>query len=231
MLNNKRIVAVIPARGGSKGVPGKNIKLLNEKPLIAYSIEAAKGSRYIDRLIVSTDDSEIKSIAVKYGAEVPFLRPKELSEDTTPTLPVLQHVVNYLEKEGDTVDVVITLQPTSPFRRSNHIDEALEKLLQSPNESVVSLSEVDYHPYWMKKVSNDTIYSYIESEKEYLRRQDLPKVYKMNGAIFITPRNVLMEERLIVSKNAKPYLMCFEDSIDIDTIWDFKLAQILMREK
>ncbi|MEH7367684.1 acylneuraminate cytidylyltransferase family protein, partial [Priestia megaterium] len=197
MLNNKRIVAVIPARGGSKGVPGKNIKLLNEKPLIAYSIEAAKGSSYIDRLIVSTDDSEIKDIAVKYGAEVPFLRPKELSEDTTPTLPVLQHVVNYLEKEGDTVDVVITLQPTSPFRTSNHIDEALEKLLQSPSESVVSLSEVDYHPYWMKKVSNGTIHSYIESEKEYLRRQDLPKVYKMNGAIFITPRNVLMEERLI----------------------------------
>lgn len=231
MLNGKKVVAIIPARGGSKGVPGKNIKLLHNKPLIAYAIESAKESRYIDRVIVSTDDETIQKVALDYGAEVPFLRPPHLATDTTPTLPVLQHIVNYLEKMNEKPDLIITLQPTSPFRTVEHIDNALEAMEDGLCESVVSVCEVDYHPLWMKKIEEDLILPYVESDIQYTRRQDLPVVYKMNGAIFITNTNVLMDGNLILGERTKPLLMNQEDSIDIDTIWDFKLAEIIMNEK
>lgn len=231
MLNGKKVVAIIPARGGSKGVPGKNIKLLQNKPLIAYAIESAKESRYIDRVIVSTDDETIQEVALNYGAEVPFLRPPHLAKDTTPTLPVLQHIVNYLEEMNEKPDLIITLQPTSPFRTVGHIDNALEVMGDGGCDSVVSVCEVDYHPLWMKKIEEDLILPYVESDIQYTRRQDLPVVYKMNGAIFITNTNVLMNDNLILGEKTKPLLMNQEDSIDIDTIWDFKLAEIIMSEK
>ena len=150
MIKNKKIIAIIPARGGSKGVPRKNIKLLNGKPLISYSIRAALKSKFIDRVIVSTDDKEIAEIAKRYKAEVPYLRPAELAQDTSPTLPVLQHAVKYLEeKENYKTDLIVLLQPTTPLILASDIDSAIKQLIKTKTNSCVSICEISERPEWM----------------------------------------------------------------------------------
>ena len=216
-------VAIIPARGGSKGLPRKNIKKLLGKPLIAYTIEAAKKAKSLDRIFVSTEDKEIAKIAKKYGAEV-IERPVELAADDTPTYKVLQHAV----KEIENADIVVTLQPTSPIRDAKDIDKAIEILKDS--DSVVGVCEIEYHPYWTKKIENGFLVPFVQSDKEYFRRQDMPKAYRINGAIYVTKKHVLMHENSVFGKKASPLVMDELHSIDIDTELDFLAAEAALKK-
>jgi len=223
------IIAVIPARGGSKGVPHKNIKLLAGKPLIGHTIEAALKSTFLDRVIVSTDGEEVAKLARELGAEVPFMRPKYLATDTATTVSVLQHVVNYLENDENYYpNIIVTLQPTSPFRTTEDIDNCINKMLNSRSDSIVSLVEVEQHPYWMKCLNGDKVCPFISTEREYSRRQDLPLVYILNGAVYVTRRDVLMNENMIMGHDTRAVVMDKNKSIDIDTLNDFLLAEIVI---
>lgn len=232
MKKDKQTLAVITARGGSKGIPKKNVKMLFGKPLIAYSIQAAQKSKTLNKVIVSTDDKTIANVSKQYGADVPFLRPKYLASDTATSLSVLQHAVRYLEeKEQFRADMIVCLQPTSPLRSAHDIDQAVTLCSSSGADSVVSLCQVDYHPYWMKRVVAGRVYPLIEMEDEnkYPRRQDLPPVYQLNGAICVTRRKTLLEEERVLGKNTLAYIMPPERSIDIDTTIDLKLAELILK--
>ena len=230
---SSKYLALVPARGGSKGISKKNIKSLAGKPLIVYTIEAALQSQHRLRVVVSTDDEEIAEIAQAAGAEVPFLRPPELAQDETPTLTVIQHALQWLEQhEAYQPELVVLLQPTSPLRRSEHIDQALELLLSSGADSVVSLCEVEHSPYWMKNVDAvGRVSSFISMKEEYTRRQALPKVYRLNGAIFVTRTEVIIQGKRLLGDDNRAYIMDQGDSIDIDTELDFKLAELLIKER
>jgi CMP-N-acetylneuraminic acid synthetase len=223
-----KFLSIIPARGGSKGIPGKNIYPLCGKPLLGWTIEASLGSSYITRTIVSTDDKDIASIACNMGAEVPFLRPAELAEDNTPTLLVLQHVVKYLKDiDGWTPDAIITLQPTSPLRTSEDIDNAVQQFLSDPDaESLVSCIEVPhiFHPTSIMKVNpNGYLENFMQSDQP-TRRQDKTHVLARNGAaIYITRLNCL--DKFIWGGNAMAYIMNEERSVDIDILEDLKIAE------
>ena len=229
-----RIVGIIPARGGSKAVPRKNILPLGGKPLISYTIEAALQSK-IDRTIVSTDDRKIAAVAKKCGAEVPFLRPKRLATDTASSLSVLLHALEYLEKiEQYYPDILVFLQPTSPFRTHRHIDDALKILLDSDVDSVVSVCEAEFHPYYMYWRQEDgTLTEFIKIKDKPLRRQDLPRLYRLNDAITISRRKYFDK----VKKNSpcfnpasmKGLVMNRASSIDINDKFDFLLAEFIIK--
>lgn len=231
MFRNKRILAIIPARGGSKGVPDKNIKHLLGKPLIGYTIEAAKKSKYIDDIIVSTDSEAIKNIAIVFGAHVPFLRPESLSGDSVKSIDVVLHCIDYIEKEGKEYDYFILLQPTSPLRSEAHIDEAIEMITNLRAESLVSVCEVEQNPVIMRIIEDNRMKEIIKFDGDNLRRQDLPKFYIFNGAVYINSKQMLINSKSFVNEDSIPYIMDSESSIDIDTITDFKLAEILIKEK
>lgn len=224
------IVGVVTARGGSKGVPRKSIRLMNGKPLMAYTIEAALESRLLDRVIVSTDDAEMAEVGRQYGAEVPFIRPSELALDNTPTLPVLQHAVRYLEAaEQIRPTAVLTLQPTSPFRTAAHIDAGIELFSSTDCDSVVAVSSSKAHPYWMKVLDEDRLLPYDPSAPDITRRQDLPPVFHLNGALFITRYRTLMEENKILGPDTRALVMDRVSSLDIDEPIDFLLAEAVMQ--
>ncbi len=227
------ILAVITARGGSKGLPGKNIRPLGGKPLIAYTIEAALGSGLITKTIVSTDDPKIAAVSKEFGADAPFLRPADLAKDTTPSLPVVRHAVEFMENaEGKRFDFIILLQPTSPFRSADDIDGALEKLIKTGADSVISMCRVeDMHPMKLKKIENDRILPYMAEEPEGIRRQDLPPVYMRNGAIYAVRRGVLMERSTLYGGDSRPYIMPQEASVNIDSPLDFAVAEALLNSK
>jgi len=237
MIKGKTVVAVIPARAGSKGLPGKNIRKLLGKPLISYTIEAALRSKFIDRTIVSTDGKKIADVARKYGAEVPFLRPAYLATDTAHTPPVIEHAVSYLEdREGYKVDVVVTLQPTSPLRRANHIDLGIKKFLKVGADSLASVKEA-FPPWWLFRPKGDRVVPFIEFKKGVnalnLERQQLPRVYQANGALYVTKRDYLKRANSLVNpKSCAHLLMDEESSLDVDTPLDFKvIEQVLKTEK
>lgn len=236
-MSNRRkekyeVLGIIPARFNSKGIANKNIRKLNNKPLLAYTIEAALGAEKLTRILVSTDAEEIADIARTYGAEVPFLRPIELARDDTPMLPVIQHAVRFLEKnENYKADIIVTLQPTSPLRKASHIDEALEKLIATGADSIVSLCEVEHSPFWMKKIEDDRVFNFVEGSATHTRRQDLPKLYRLNGAIYVTRYNVLMIENKILGDDTRAISMNQKDSIDIDTELNFELAELLLKKE
>lgn len=230
MISDKRVLAIIPARGGSKGVPRKNIKDLNGKPLISYTIEEAKKSKYIDSVVVSTEDKEISKISQKYNAEVPFLRPKELAEDNTPGIDPILHTVKWFNEKGYDFDYIMCLQCTSPFRKVEQIDDALEKLINERADSIVSVCESEISPYWMKKIKNGIMMDFLENAPFYPRRQDTPMVYRLNGSIYIAKREVLLKNKNWYTKNTLAYVMNKKSSIDIDEMIDFKFAEFLMRE-
>lgn len=232
LINGKTVLAIIPARGGSKGIPRKNIKDLCGKPLIAWTIVEALKSKYIDRLIVSTEDEEIANISKKYGAEVPFLRPTELAKDDTPGVEPLLHCINWSkDNQNYYPNYVFTLQCTSPFRKTKHIDEALEQLVELNGDSIIGVCKSEASPYWMKRIENGKLKDFIENSKTYTRRQDLPTIYRLNGAIYIGKTEILIKNKNWYTDNALPYIMSSEDSIDIDTILDFKFAELIMRER
>lgn len=226
------ILAVIPARGGSKGVPRKNKKLLNGKPLIQYSIDAALQSNYITEVVVTTDDEEIMAIAKSLGANVPFLRPKHLAEDTTPTLPVIQHVISYFEAEGKRFDAICLLQPTSPFRPKGFLDKALETFIEKQTDALISVLEVphQYNPHWTFEPNKNGILEIATGEKNIIpRRQELPKAYHRDGSIYITKTNIIQQENSLYG-NSLAYIV--SDStyyVNIDTQDDWEQAEILAK--
>lgn len=225
------IIAIIPARGGSKSIPRKNIKLLAGKPLIVYTIETSLKCK-LDRVIVSTDDEEIAAISKKHGAEVPFIRPKELALDTTPMLPVLQHAVSYLEQdEKFRIDIVVLLQPTSPFREASDIENCIKKLKNEKADSVVTVCEAEHNPYFvMMRFQDDNLMPLLKTVKPVTTRQDAPKVYRLNGAVYAVKRDVLMNENKIFTDNTKAVIMPQEKSIDLDRPLDFEFADFLIKK-
>ena len=230
-----KVLAVIPARGGSKGVPRKNIRIVGGKPLIAYTIAPVTAVRHLfHRIIVSTDDQEIAQVAEQYGTEVPFLRPEELAGDRIPMVPVLQHAVRCIEQQdGIRLDWIMLLQPTVPFRSPVDIQTALELGRQGGCDSVISVVQVfATHPILMKRIENDYLLPYCIEEKEGTRRQDYqPPAYMRNGAIYLTRRDILMETGSIWGQAIRPYLMPPERSVNIDSELDLMLVELLLREK
>jgi CMP-N-acetylneuraminic acid synthetase len=224
------ILGLISARGGSKGIPYKNIKPLNGKPLIAYTIEQARESKCLTRLIVSTDDENIADMAKEYGAEVPFMRPNELAQDHTPGIDVVLHAIDWLNtNEGYCPDAIMLLQPTSPFRMAADIDNAVAIYNERNPLSLVSVCIADDNPYWMMSI-NDGILTPLFGHIDHTRRQDLPKAYKLNGAIYISSPAVLKERRTFFTENTMPYIMPRERSMDIDDMLDFHIAEYLLKE-
>jgi CMP-N-acetylneuraminic acid synthetase len=230
-----KTLGIIPARGGSKGVPRKNIRPICSKPLIAYTIEMALTARHLlYRVIVSTDDEEIATVARNYGAEVPFLRPAELAGDNVPTLPVLQHAVHFVENRDHVkLDWVLLLQPTMPFRTVEDIEAVLGLAQEGDCDSVISVVQVfAVHPILMKRIENNQLLPYCMEEVEGTRRQDYqPPAYMRNGAIYLTRRDVLMERDSVWGDIIRPYVMPPERSVSIDGELDLKLAEILMQER
>ncbi len=230
----KRILAIIPARGGSKGVHRKNIKELNNKPLISWTINAARKSKYIDKVIVSTEDEEIASTSRKYGAEVPFLRPNNLAEDDTPSIDPIMHAIQYMKNNHNYCpDYVMLLQCTSPLRSEYHIDEAIELLLSNENaDALISVTEIEHPPQWNKIINkHGYLQDFIEYDKTKLvRRQDFEKVYRLNGAIYIAKTDILLEKKDFESSRTISYIMDRKSSMDIDTIEDFQLTEFYMKK-
>lgn len=225
MYKEKRILAIIPARGGSKGIKNKNIVDLCGKPLISYTIEAAKKSKYIDKVIVSTDSDKIANVSEKFGAEVPFKRPEYLSTDTAKSIEVVLHSIEELKKNNNTFDYCILLQPTQPLRKTFHTDEAIEKIIDSNKESLVSVCEVDQHPILMRKIDdNGTLQNLIEGSST-IRRQDFEKVYFVNGAIYINKISEMLDINTSLNDNEIPYVMDRKYSVDIDEAADLELAK------
>jgi CMP-N,N'-diacetyllegionaminic acid synthase len=226
MYKNKSFLGVIPARGGSKGIPRKNIVSIEGKPLIQYTIEAAKESKYLDRIIVSTEDTEVASIAIKCGAEVPFLRPKELAKDETKTIDVLLDVVAKLAHLNYKFDYIVLLQPTQPLREGFHIDEAIEKIMNLNAESLISVSEVSEHPILMKTIDENNEVKSLLGYRSDVRRQDFQKVYKVNGAIYINKINENFNKETSLNDNKLAYIMDKKYDLDIDEPEDLDLMKI-----
>jgi len=226
-MNDKNILAVIPARGGSKGIANKNIIDIGGNPLIKYTIDAASGSDMITDYVVSTDSDAIADVAKSCGALVPFKRPGHLSNDKALSLPVIQHAVEFMEVEqGYQYDLVIMLQPTTPLRQTKDIDNAINLLFNTNADSVISVVEVEgHHPLRMKRVVDGRLINYIDQGHEDMRpRQELPPVYIRNGAIYATMRNTLMKENSFVGVDSRAYIMPPERSVNIDTMKDLSLA-------
>jgi CMP-N,N'-diacetyllegionaminic acid synthase len=220
-------IAVIPARGGSKGIPRKNIVPFAGKPLICYTIEAALRSRYLKRVIVSTDDADIAKVATDCGAEAPFLRPPNLSQDYTPSVSVLKHAVNIIEEsQGSLCNFVVLLQPTSPLRSEKYIDLAIEKMLETSADSVISVCEVRHHPFWNFVAHEDRLHSLLPNCDKSSRRQELPQTYSPNGAVYVVKRGVLFNENTVFGKDLRGIIMPAEESIDIDEYYDWFLAEM-----
>lgn len=225
------VLGLIPARGGSKGIPRKNITPLAGKPLIAHTIQAALASQHINRVIVSTDDQEIAVVSQQWGAEVPFLRPPELARDDTPALPVIQHMLHQLDADWK-ADIVVYLQPTSPLRTAAHIDAGVEKLLQEKADTVVSVVEVphQYNPVSVMDIQADgSLTPYLNQGGNVLRRQDKPHVYARNGpSVLVCTRATIMQQQTLYGKRTFPLLMKHEESLDIDTPFDLMLVELVM---
>ena len=225
------MLAIIPARGGSKGIPRKNIKSLNGKPLLYYTIEEALKSRYIDKVIVSTEDKEIADLSRAYGNDIPLMRPKELAMDSTPGIGPILYSVKWHQDQGDNYDYIICLQCTSPFRQAHQIDEAIEKLINEDADSIVSVCESEVSPFWMKTIEKGFMKDFLKGSPFYARRQDTPVIYRLNGAIYIAKTEILVKNKNWYTDKTLAYVMDRKSAIDIDDLTDFKFAEFLMKEK
>lgn len=228
----QKILAIIPARAGSKRLPNKNLLDLGGKPLIAWTIESAIQSKYLNRIIVSTDSNEIADIALSYEkSEVPFIRPRELAQDNSSVNDVIVHLIESLQSQNQTYDAVVLLQPTSPFRTAQMIDEAIEQYFESKseNESVVSVIDTGYYyELLFKKNENGFLEGeYLNTNKSFT--QEMKFALSPNGAIYIAGVKAFLENRSFYKGNIRPYLMSKESSIDIDTKEDFQRAEKLIK--
>ncbi|HIJ84723.1 MAG: CMP-N-acetylneuraminic acid synthetase [Magnetococcales bacterium] len=229
MMNGSRILAIIPARGGSKGVPLKNIRNFAGKPLLAWSIEAAHRCKSIDRVILSSDHKEIMEVAVRYGCDVPFIRPQALANDQAASIDVALHALETLEEE---YHCLIWLQPTSPLRTTEDIQAALELLIFEKNSSCTSVSQAPKPPEWMFRLNDDsTLRPVLDDPRSASNRQTLSPVYVLNGAIYACSIPWLIQGRKFVDSQTKAYIMDPKRSIDIDTELDFKLGELFIQER
>jgi N-acylneuraminate cytidylyltransferase len=224
MYKSKSILALITARGGSVGIPGKNVKDLGGKPLIAWTIDAAQQSSYIDRLIISSDSGDIIEVAKKYGCEVPFVRPDELARNETASMPVILHAIDTIDGE---YDYLLLLQPTSPFRTPDQIDEIIEKCIGIDAPIMVSVKESSKHPNAMFEIQDGALNPFF-GHKQNLRRQDAPKAYEHNGALYLTQTNYLRDKQSYNTEDALAYVMEGAVNLDIDTPEDFSYAEFLI---
>lgn len=226
MYKNKTFLAIILARGGSKRLPRKNVLKLNGKPLIAWSIKAGLNSKYIDKVVVSSDDDEILEIAKKYGANT-IKRPAKLANDEASSFVAIKHTIENSEK----YDFIVLLQPTSPLRDESHIDESIELLELKKSDAIISVSEVEHSPLWCNKLPDDeNMENFLPNEILNKRSQDLDKFYRLNGAIYICETNkLLQEETFFLKKNIHAYIMPKLNSVDIDDELDFKIAEALFQ--
>lgn len=227
MYNKKRILALIPARGGSKGIPHKNIIDLCGKPLIFYSIEAGNKSKFIDSVVVTTDDEQIAAISRSFGAEVPFLRPSELASDTSKTMDAIIHAIKTLKDLGQVFETLVLLQPTSPLRTSDDIDQAIEKYMNNGCVPLVSVSPVNDHPLLIRSIENDRLKPLLNASST-CRRQDMPNFYRVNGAIYINEISKINEDTSF-NDNPLPYIMDGSHSVDIDEPSDLIIAEYFMK--
>ena len=229
-----KVLGIVPARGGSKGIHRKNLQLLNGKPLIAYTAEAAFGARRLTRVVLSTDDQQIADVGQSWGLEVPFLRPAELAADDTPTLPVIQHVLARLEAAGDRFDAVCILQPTAPFRRPEFIDGCIQALEDSEADSVVTVLPVPdaHNPHWVYFKGSDGCLRLSTGEPAPIpRRQDLPPAFHREGSVYVTRRNVVMDQNSIFGARLIGFPVDPRDSIDINSPEDLARAEMLLRDR
>ncbi len=231
MFKDKKILAVIPARGGSKGLKKKNIKLLCDKPLIAWTIEAAKKSKYIDEVIVSSNCEEIINVSKEYGAYIPFVRPKGISGDNTTAIEVMQHVVDFFKINNNSYDLFLYLQPTSPLRTNFHIDEAIEMFFCKKAFCVISVGETA-NPKLSNVLSEDlSLYNFIPEQERNKNRQQYDKYYQFNGAIYLFDWDIIKNFNGWYEENYYAYIMKKEDSIDIDEELDFLIAEVLLKKR
>ena len=229
-----KILTIIPARGGSKGIRLKNLSKIYGKPLVAYSIEHSLASKLINRTIVSTDNEEIAKVSEEYGAEIPILRSKELAGDRILDLPVFEHMLTYLKKEENyEPEIVVHLRPTSPYREPKWIDSAINLLVENPSaDSVRSVSEPSQHPYRVFEIKNKYLHPLMNErhpEPYLLRRQDLPKMYYYNCVIDVTKPSTIFNKKSMTGDKMLPYIMKREDSIDIDTPMDLEFAKVFLK--
>lgn len=227
MINGKTVLAIIPARGGSKGIPNKNLIPLADKPLIGWTIDAAKGSKYIDRLILSSDSQAIIDYAISAGCEAPFVRPAELAQDDTPGIAPVLHATEALDKK---YDLVVLLQPTSPLRETEDIDSCIEKSVAHAT-SCVSVTEPDKSPYWMYTLNEADGKMQPLLKTDAMRRQDLPKVYALNGAVYVAETSFLLVHKSFLTSDTVASIMPKIRSVDIDDMMDLEWAEVVMKKK
>ncbi|RXJ72809.1 CMP-N-acetlyneuraminic acid synthetase [Veronia nyctiphanis] len=228
MLNGKVVMAVIPARGGSKRLPGKNILPLAGKPLIGWTIEAAQQSQYVDKVVVSTDSQQIADVADMFGVRVPSLRAPELSDDKASSVTVL---IDAVERYGSEADIIVLLQPTSPLRTSEHIDNALTLFDSKEALSVISVTPCEHSPLWANTLPDTMAMDDFIRPEAAVRSQDLPTHYRLNGAIYALDKADLLQTSAInFSNRAFAFEMDSRDSVDIDTQLDLDLAEVCIRK-
>jgi N-acylneuraminate cytidylyltransferase/CMP-N,N'-diacetyllegionaminic acid synthase len=231
MFKGKKILALIPARAGSKGLPGKNIRPMQGKPLIAWSIEQALKSKYIDKIMVSTDSPAIAAVARKYGADVPFLRPKKLASDTAKSVDVVLDAMRRLEKDGKTFDLIMLLQPTSPLRNHDDIDGSIKWLFARSAEAVVSVCEAEHSPLWCNTLpKNYLMKNFIKPEFANRSRTELAIFYRLNGAVYLSDWKCFLRKKNFIGDKTAAFIMPKERSVDIDTKNDFEYAEFLCQK-
>lgn len=225
MFLKKRILAIIPARAGSKRIPDKNILPIAGKPLIAWTIEAARKSKYLDRIIVSTDDQKIKKISEEYGAEVPFIRPHHLATDEAGSVDVIKHAISTIKGQ---FSYIVLLQPTSPLRTAEDIDKAIE-MLDINTKAVVSVCETSHSPLWCNTLPDDlSMADFMKPEVAGIRSQDLPKYYRLNGALYVAETDYFYQNNSFFGKNTKAFIMPPARSVDVDESIDLAFAEFIL---
>ncbi len=229
MFQRKKLLALIPARGGSKGIKDKNIVMVCNKPLIAYTIQSAKASRYIDSVVVTTDSERIANIARDYGAEIPFMRPAELASDEAKTIDVVLHAIGELKKNGQKYEALVLLQPTSPLRTTEDIDGAIECFYWNGEQPLASVSPVEDHPLLIRSIEDGELKPLL-SEVSTCRRQDMKPYYRVNGCIYIN-RVEELEEQTSLNDNSMPFIMDVSHAVDIDEEKDIALVNFFFNRQ
>jgi CMP-N,N'-diacetyllegionaminic acid synthase len=225
MIGGKRVLALIPARGGSKGVPRKNLRPLGGKPLLQWTADAANGSKYVDRVVLSTDDDEIATLGRSLGLDVPFLRPHEASTDEAPANAVVEHAIGAL---NDQSEYVVYLQPTSPFRSAADIDGCLERLVASDADACVSVSESPTKPEWLFYVGPDSSMRPVLGQMPRQRRQELERAFELNGAVYVSRIETYRRLKTFLTGGTVAWIMPPERSVDIDETTDFEQAEKIL---
>jgi CMP-N-acetylneuraminic acid synthetase len=227
-----KILAIIPARGGSARLPGKNIRMLGDKPLIEWSIDVARKVSHIDKIFVSTDWNDIADVCRRAGLDIPILRPKNLASDNSSTIDGVKHAIEYLKGRGEIYDFVLLLQPTSPLRSSDHVRKAIDIVSSKKADAVISVCKCEHSPLWTNSLPSDfSMSNFLDVKFKNMRSQDLPVYYRLNGAIFLVSiKRLYEEETFLLSSNSYAIEMDAMASVDIDHEIDFLLAETIIKQ-